>query len=83
MSGNLLLRVGSMRRRMMLLDEDLPRRTRRLLSRVSRRQRNLGITGIPWRSGGFHIWPLGQEEGEQDHESAEESAPVEPLAAET
>jgi hypothetical protein len=38
---------------------------------------------LPSESGGFHIWPLGQEEGEQDHESAEEPAPVEAVAAGT
>src|SRR5215211_4015003 len=42
-----------------------------------------GLWEFPGESGGFHIWPLGQEEDEQDHESAEESAPVEALAAET
>ena len=40
-----------------------------------------GLWELPSESGGFHIWPLGQEEGEQDHESAEEPAPVEAVAA--
>jgi hypothetical protein len=34
-------------------------------------------------SGGFHIWPLGQGEGEQNYESAEEPAPVEAVVVET
>jgi hypothetical protein len=38
------------------------------------------ITGRFDESGGFHIWPLGQGEGEQDYESAEEPAPVEAVA---
>jgi hypothetical protein len=41
-----------------------------------------GIWGL-WElgsdSGGFHIWPLGEEEGE--HETAEEPAPLETVAA--
>ena len=45
-----------------------------------------GIWGL-WEllseSGGFHIWPLRYEEGEQDHESAEDPEPVEAVAAET
>jgi hypothetical protein len=40
-----------------------------------------GVWELPNESGGFHIWPLGQEEGERDHESAEEPAPVEAVAA--
>ena len=40
-----------------------------------------GLWELPHESGGFHIWPLGQEEGDQDHESAEEPAPVEAVAA--
>ena len=36
-----------------------------------------GLWELPCDSGGFHIWPLGEEEGEQDYESAEEPAPVE------
>jgi len=45
-----------------------------------------GIWGLwepPRESCGFHIWPLGEEEGDQDHESAEEPAPVEAVAADT
>ncbi|PYL06329.1 MAG: hypothetical protein DME33_14020 [Verrucomicrobia bacterium] len=45
-----------------------------------------GIWGL-WElgsdSGGFHIWPLGEEEGEHEHESAEEPAPLEAIAAQT
>ncbi len=45
-----------------------------------------GIWGL-WElrsdSGGFHIWPLGEEEGEHEHESAEEPAPLEAVAAHT
>jgi hypothetical protein len=45
-----------------------------------------GIWGL-WEltvdSGGFHIWPRGEEEGEQEHESAEEPAPLEAVAAQT
>ena len=41
-----------------------------------------GVWELPNESGGFHIWPLGHEEGEQDYERAEESAPVEAVAAE-
>jgi hypothetical protein len=40
-----------------------------------------GLWELPNESGGFHIWPLGHEEGERDHESAEEPAPVETVAA--
>ena len=36
-----------------------------------------GLWELPNESGGFHIWPLGQGEGEQDYESVEEPAPVE------
>ena len=39
-----------------------------------------GLWELPNEAGGFHIWPLGQEEGEQDHEIAEEPAPVEAVA---
>ena len=42
-----------------------------------------GVWELPNESGGFHVWPLGQEEGERDHESAEEPAPLEAVAAET
>ena len=42
-----------------------------------------GLWELPNESGGFHIWPLGQEEGDQGHETAEEPAPVEAVAAET
>ena len=41
-----------------------------------------GLWELPNESGGFHIWPLGQGEGEQDYESAEEPAPVEAVATE-
>ena len=41
-----------------------------------------GLCKLPTESGGFHIWPLG-EEGEQAHESAEEPAPLEAVAVET
>jgi hypothetical protein len=40
-----------------------------------------GLWELPRESGGFHIWPLGEEEGDQDHESAEE--PAEAVAADT
>jgi hypothetical protein len=33
-----------------------------------------GLWDLPNESGGFHIWPLGQEEGGHDHSSAEEPA---------
>jgi hypothetical protein len=36
-----------------------------------------GLWELPNESGGFHIWPLGEEEGEQEHESVEEPAPAE------
>ena len=42
-----------------------------------------GVWELPSDSGGFHIWPLGQEEGEQDYESAEEPLPVGAVATET
>ena len=42
-----------------------------------------GLWELPNESGGFHIWPLGQEEGDQRHETVEEPAPVEAAAAET
>jgi len=42
-----------------------------------------GVWELPSESGGFHVWPRGQEQGEQDYESAEEPAPVEAVAAET
>ena len=67
----------------MLLDEDLHRRARGLLSRVPRVQRDLGIWELPNEAGGFHIWPRGQGEGEENYESAEEPAPVEAVAVET
>jgi hypothetical protein len=41
-----------------------------------------GLWELPNESGGFHIWPLGQGEGEEDYESAEEPAPVEAVATE-
>ena len=40
-----------------------------------------GLWELPNESGGFHIWPLGHGQGEQAHESAEEPAPVETVAA--
>ena len=42
-----------------------------------------GLWELPSESGGFHIWPLGEKEGDQDHESAEEPAPVEAVAVDT
>jgi hypothetical protein len=43
-----------------------------------------GIWGL-WElrsdSGGVHIWPVGEEEGEHQHESVEEPAPLEAVAA--
>lgn len=33
-----------------------------------------GLWDLPNESGGFHIWPLGQGEGDQIHRSAEEPA---------
>jgi hypothetical protein len=42
-----------------------------------------GVWELPGDSGVFHIWPLGQEEGEQDQESAEEPLPVGAVATET
>ena len=42
-----------------------------------------GLWELPNESGGFHIWPLGQREGEQNYESAEEPAPVEAVVVET
>jgi len=41
-----------------------------------------GLWELPDESGGFNIWPLGYEEGEQNHDSAEEPAPLEAVAAE-
>jgi hypothetical protein len=41
-----------------------------------------GLWELPSESGGFHIWPLGQQEGEQHHETAEEPAPLETVARE-
>ena len=35
-----------------------------------------GLWELPNESGGFHIWPLGQGEGEEDYETAEEPALV-------
>jgi hypothetical protein len=37
----------------------------------------------PRASSGFHIWPLGEKEGDQDHERAEEPAAVEAVAVDT
>ena len=42
-----------------------------------------GLWELPNESGGFRIWPLGQGEGEQNYESAEEPAPVEAVVVET
>ena len=42
-----------------------------------------GLWELPNESGGFHIWPLGYEEGEENHDSAEEPAPLEAVAVET
>ncbi len=42
-----------------------------------------GLWELPNDSGGFHIWPLGEEGREQEHETAEEPAPLEAVAAET
>jgi hypothetical protein len=36
-----------------------------------------GVWELPSESGGFHIWPLGQEEGEQSHEVTKEPMTVE------
>ena len=35
-----------------------------------------GLWELPSESGGFHIWPQGQGEGDEDYESAEEPALV-------
>ncbi len=62
-------------KRRMLLDEDLHRRTR-VYYRGFREGKGIwGLWELPNESGGFHIWPLGQGEGEQNYESAEEPAP--------
>jgi len=42
-----------------------------------------GLWELPNESGGFHIWPLGQGEGEQNYENAEEPSPVEAVVGET
>ena len=42
-----------------------------------------GLWELPNESGGFHIWPLGQDQGEEDYQSAEEPPPVETVAVET
>ena len=39
-----------------------------------------GLWELTGDSGGFHIWPLGEEEGEREHETVEEPAPVEAVA---
>lgn len=39
-----------------------------------------GLWELPSDSGGFHIWPLGQEEGEQEQETQEKPAPLEAVA---
>ena len=45
-----------------------------------------GIWGL-WElqsgSGGFHIWPLGEEKGEEERESEKEPAPLEVVAEQT
>src|SRR5262245_20879103 len=41
-----------------------------------------GLWELPSESGGFHIWPLGQEEAKQDHETVEEPVLVEAVATE-
>jgi hypothetical protein len=42
-----------------------------------------GLWELPSDSGGFHIWPLGEEGREHEHEIAEEPAPLEAVEAET
>ncbi len=42
-----------------------------------------GLWELPSESSGFHIWPRGQEDGDQSHEAAEEPAPLEAVAGET
>ena len=42
-----------------------------------------GLWELSSESGGFHIWPRGQEDGDQSHEAAEEPAPLEAVAGET
>ena len=39
-----------------------------------------GLWELPNESGGFHIWPLGEQEGERTHETAEEPARGETVA---
>jgi hypothetical protein len=45
-----------------------------------------GIWGV-WKlddgAGGFHIWPLQEEEGEREHEKREEPAPHEAVVGQT
>jgi hypothetical protein len=41
-----------------------------------------GLWELPVESGGFHIWPRGQEESDQSHETAEEPEPLEAVAGE-
>jgi len=36
-----------------------------------------GVWELPNESGGFHIWPVGEQEGEHAQESAEESPNIE------
>ena len=49
------------------------------------REEGKGIWGV-WElgtgTGGFHIWPVGEEQGEHEHEEAEEPAPADAVAAE-
>ena len=48
------------------------------------REQGKGIWGL-WElesgSGGFHIWPLGEEQGEDEEEQAEEPVPANAVAA--
>jgi len=41
-----------------------------------------GLWELPNESGGFHIWPLGQAEADQNQEMKEEPVPVEAIATE-
>ena len=40
-----------------------------------------GLWELPNDSGGFHIWPLGEEEGERERETQEEPVPAESVTA--
>ena len=60
----------------MSLDEKLHRSARRY-DRGFRECKGIwGLWELPNESGGFHIWPGGQGEGEEDYERAEEPARV-------